>query len=117
MQQPRQDNTPELTEPLEKDGFGIPPALRYPAYRAYWLGLLASVSGFQMFRVGQGWLIYEITGNPWSLGLVGAANAVPAIFFNLFGGVFADRLDKRRLIAYTQLTTASLIFLLAGRRG
>ena len=66
MQQPRQDNTPELTEPLEKNGFGIPPALRYPAYRAYWLGLLASVSGFQMFRVGQGWLIYEINGNPWA---------------------------------------------------
>ena len=66
-----------------------------------------------MFRVGQGWLIYEITGSPWSLGLVGAANAIPAIFFNLFGGVFADRLDKRRLIIYTQLTTGSLIFLLA----
>ena len=91
----------------------VPPALRYPAYRAYWLGLLASVGGFQMFRVGQGWLIYEITGNPWSLGLVGAANAIPAIFLNLFGGVFADRLDKRRLIIFTQLTTGSLIFLLA----
>ncbi len=66
-----------------------------------------------MFRVGQGWLIYEITGSPWSLGLVGAANAIPAIFFNLFGGVFADRWDKRRLIIFTQLTTGSLIFLLA----
>ncbi|MBC8280924.1 MAG: MFS transporter [Chloroflexi bacterium] len=97
----------------EKTKFGIPPALRYPAYRAYWLGLLASVSGFQMFRVGQGWLIYEITGSPWSLGLVGAANAIPAIFFNLFGGVFADRLDKRRLIISTQITTGSLIFILA----
>ena len=58
-------------------------------------------------------MIYEITGSPWSLGLVGAANAIPAIFFNLFGGVFADRLDKRLLIICTQLTTASLIFLLA----
>ena len=66
-----------------------------------------------MFRVGQGWLIYEITGNPWSLGFVGAANAIPAIFFNLFGGVLADRLDKRRLIMFTQLTTASLVFFLA----
>ena len=44
---------------MEPSRFGLPPALRYPAYRAYWLGLLASVSGFQMFRVGQGWLIYE----------------------------------------------------------
>ena len=66
-----------------------------------------------MFRICQGWLIYEITGSPWSLGLVGAANAIPAIFFNLFGGVFADRWDKRKLIITTQLTTGSLIFLLA----
>ena len=66
-----------------------------------------------MFRVAQGWLIYEITGSPWSLGLVGAANAIPAIFFNLFGGVFADRWDKRRLIISTQLATGALIFFLA----
>ena len=66
-----------------------------------------------MFRVGQGWLIYLITGSVWSLGLVGAANAIPAIFFNLFGGVFADRLDKRRLIMFTQLATGGLIFILA----
>ncbi len=66
-----------------------------------------------MFRVAQGWLIYEITGSPWSLGLVGAANAIPAIFFNLFGGVFADRWDKRRLIISTQLATGTLIFFLA----
>ncbi|MEC9287027.1 MAG: MFS transporter [Chloroflexota bacterium] len=104
---------PANNTPLEESRFGIPPALRYPAYRDYWMGLLASVSGFQMFRVCQGWLIYEITGSPWSLGLVGAANAIPAIFFNLFGGVFADRWDKRRLIISTQLTTGGLIFILA----
>ena len=91
----------------------IPPALRYPAYRAYWLGMLASVGGFQMFRVGQVWLIYELTGSPLSLGYVGVANAVPAIIFNLFGGVFADKLDKRLLIRTTQTITAGLIFLLA----
>ena len=66
-----------------------------------------------MFRVAQFWLTYEITGSILSLGLVGAANAIPAIFFNLFGGVFADRLDKRRLIMGTQIATSSLIFLLA----
>ena len=108
MHQPLENQTPE-----EPSHFGIPPALRYPAYRAYWFGLLASVSGYQMFRVAQGWLIYEITGSPWSLGLVGAANAIPAIFFNLFGGVFADRWDKRRLIISTQLATGALIFFLA----
>lgn len=75
--------------------------------------MLASVSGFQMLQFGQLWLMYQITGSPLSLGYVGLANAVPGILLNLFGGVFADRLDKRRLIVTTQATTASLIFLLA----
>lgn len=87
--------------------------MRYPAYRAYWFGTLASVSGFQMFQFGQLWLAYEITGSPLFLGYVGLANAIPAIALNLFGGVFADLFDKRRLIRVTQLITAALIFLLA----
>lgn len=91
----------------------LPPALHYPAYRAFWLGLLASVSGFQMLRFGQSWLIYQLTGSPVALGYVGLANGVPAICLNLFGGVFADRFDHRRLIMTTQSITASLIFLLA----
>jgi MFS family permease len=91
----------------------LPPALHYPAYRAFWLGLLASVSGFQMLRFGQSWLIYQLTGSPVALGYMGLANGVPAICLNLFGGVFADRFDQRRLIMTTQSITASLIFLLA----
>ena len=91
----------------------VPPALHYPGYRAFWFGMLASVSGFQMLQFGQLWLMYQITGSPLSLGYVGLANAVPGIVLNLFGGVFADRLDQRRLIMVTQVTTTSLVFLLA----
>lgn len=93
--------------------FSFPPALKYPAYRAYWLGTLASVSGFQMLTFGQLWLVHELTESPLFLGFVGAATAVPAIALNLFGGVFADRLDKRRLIMVTQAMSALLVFLLA----
>lgn len=92
---------------------GVPPALRYPSYRNYWLGMLASVSGFQMFRVAQAWLVYEITGSPLYLGYAAAATAIPGIIFNLFGGVIADKLDKRRLVMTTQGITAGLILLLA----
>ncbi len=93
--------------------FNVPPALRYPKYRAYWLGTLASVGGFQILMFGQGWLTFELTNSPLYLGYIGLANASSAIALNLFGGVFADKLDKRRLIFITQLITASLIFLLA----
>src|SRR5262249_51990571 len=91
----------------------VPAALHYPAYRTFWLGLLASVSGFQMLRFGQLWLIYQLTGSPLPLGYVGLANGVPAVCLTLFGGVVADKFDQRRLVMATQSITASLIFVLA----
>ena len=98
---------------LSRLALSLPPALYYPGYRAYWLGLLASVGGFQMLRFGQSWLIYQLTGSPLALGYVGLASGVSAIGLNLFGGVFADKFDQRRLIMTTQSLTASLIFVLA----
>ena len=91
----------------------MPPAFRYPAFRAYWSGLLCAVTGFQMFRVAQSWLVYELTGSPLYLGYALAANAVPGIFFNLVGGVFADRMNKRLLVLCTQGVTGVLIFVMA----
>ena len=90
----------------------VPPALRYPKYRAYWFGTVASVCGFQMLMFAQGWLTYELTGSALALGIVSLASASTSIALNLFGGVFADRLDKRKLIFFCQLATAALIFLL-----
>jgi len=66
-----------------------------------------------MLTFGQLWLVHELTESPLFLGFVGVATAVPAIALNLFGGVFADRLDKRRLIMVTQALSALIIFLLA----
>lgn len=91
----------------------LPPALRSPAYRAYLMGTLASVSGFQMLRFGQFWLMFELTGSPLALGYVGVAQAVPGVVLNLFGGVFADKVDQRRLIMATQSLNACLILFLA----
>ena len=64
-----------------------------------------------MFRVAQSWLVYELTGSPLYLGYALAANAIPGIFFNLVGGVFADRLNKRLLVFATQGSTG--LFILA----
>ncbi len=98
---------------IDKARRAVPPALRYPAYRAYWLGTLASVSGFQMLTFTLLWVTFELTKSPLFLGYVGAVNAIPAILLNLFGGVFADMFDKRRLIIACELLTASLILILA----
>ena len=103
----------DVEQPAKRSILSIPPALLYPAYRKYWFGTLGSVSGFQMVMFSQGWLVHQLEPSPLYLGYVGLANAIPAIGLNLFGGVFADKLDRRRLIMITQSIIASLIFVLA----
>jgi MFS family permease len=88
-------------------------ALNHPLYRRFWLGSLASVGGVQLMLIGQGWLVFELSGSPLDLGILGAASSIPTIFVSLFGGVLADRLDKRKVIAATSLFIAVLMLLLA----
>jgi MFS family permease len=57
--------------------------------------------------------MYQLTSSPLYLGYVAAATAVPGILLNLFGGVLADKLDKRRLIVVTEVIVAGLVLLLA----
>ncbi|MEK7353660.1 MAG: MFS transporter [Chloroflexota bacterium] len=88
-------------------------ALRYRNYRLYWMGLLVSIMGWQFLTFTQLWLVYELTGSTLYLGAVGGANGAATILLSLFGGVLADRVDKRRLIIFTQSIMAILALILA----
>ena len=87
--------------------------LRRRDYRRYWLGLVASVTSQQALLTAQGWLVYDMTGEEVALGLVAAAQAIPAIIFNLVAGALADRLDPRRLILLGEGFAAIVIAVLA----
>lgn len=89
------------------------PALGFPLYRRYWLASFASVGATQLITLGQGWLIFELSGSAFQLGVLGAAAALPNMLMTLAGGVIADRFDKRRILMCTSLTTALLLALLA----
>lgn len=89
------------------------PALGFPLYRRYWLASFASVGGSQLTILAQGWLVYQLTGSAWHLGLLGAAVAIPNILVTLIGGVIADRVDKRLIMMGTSLATSLLLTLLA----
>jgi MFS family permease len=67
-----------------------------------------------MQNVAQGWLVLTLTNSAFWLGVVGFAGSIPFLFFTLFGGVVADRVDKRRLLLVTQTVMMILAFLLAG---
>ncbi len=92
-----------------KRRFGMFEALGYRGYRLFWFGSLASVMGFQMLLLTQGWLMYRLTGSPVQLGLVGLASAVPSILLTFFGGVLADKVDQRRLIIATSFLGALIV--------
>ncbi len=89
-------------------------ALRNRNFRLFWSGNFLSNIGTWMQNVAQGWLVLLLTGSAFWLGVVGFAGSIPFLLFTLFGGVIADRVDKRRLLLVTQTAMMILAFLLAG---
>jgi MFS family permease len=82
-------------------------------YRSYWIGTFVSFLGSWMQTVAQGWVVYEITNSKLLLGLLGFVGSLPTTLFSLFGGVVADRIEKRRLVIITQALFAINAFVLA----
>ncbi|HEX8994906.1 MAG TPA: MFS transporter [Ktedonobacterales bacterium] len=77
-------------------------SLRHRNFRLYWFGELISLMGTWMQRIGQAWLALQLTHSALQLGLVGALQLTPVLLFSIFGGVFADRWPKRRVLLWTQ---------------
>jgi MFS family permease len=92
---------------------GLPPAFRHRNYRIYFLGMSASLAGYWMQTIAMSWLIYRITGSVFMLGVVAFASQIPMLVCAPFGGLLADRLDRRRLLVITQSLLLSLAVLLA----
>jgi MFS family permease len=88
-------------------------ALKIRNYRLYFFAQLVSLSGTSMQMIGQSWLVLKtLHGTGVDLGGVTAAQFLPLLVFGPYGGVIADRHDKRRLILVTQSLSAALALLL-----
>lgn len=87
-------------------------AFRHRNFRLFWTGQIISFTGAWMQFVGQGWLILKLTDSPFYLGLVGAAGSLPILLFSLFGGVVADRVQKRGILVITQALSMVLALIL-----
>jgi MFS family permease len=88
-------------------------AFRSRNYRLYWGGMLVSVTGYQIQQITLLWLVYDLTASPLYLGLVGGVHGIATIAFLLFGGVLADRIDRRRLLLATNFFFFFLLILIA----
>ncbi|MGW6692922.1 MFS transporter [Rhodococcus sp. NPDC054953] len=73
-------------------------SLAIPNYRRYYTGQAVSMIGTWMQSVAQAWLVLQLTGSGTALGSVVALQTLPVLLFGPYGGVVADRLDKRRLM-------------------
>ena len=87
--------------------------LRHRDFRLLFLGQAASVVGDRVVVVALALFITQRTGSPTDLGLVLGAQTLPLVALLLFGGVWADRLPRHRIMIATDLTRAALHALLA----
>jgi MFS family permease len=79
-------------------------SLRVPNYRRYFAGQVISITGNWMQIVGEMWLMVKLTGSGAAVGLTAGLQFLPILLFGAWGGLLADRLPKRRVLTYTQLS-------------
>ncbi len=77
-------------------------SLQHRNFRLLWAGLIVSNTGTWMQNVAQGWLVLQLTNSPFWLGLLGLSFAIPMIFLPLVGGAVVDRIDRIKLLYFTQ---------------
>jgi MFS family permease len=77
-------------------------SLRIRNYRLFFFGQLVSVSGTWMQQLAQDWLVLRLTNRALPVGITTALQFAPVLVFGIWGGLIADRLDKRRLLLATQ---------------
>jgi predicted MFS family arabinose efflux permease len=88
-------------------------SLKYPNYRLWFIGQLASLVGTWMQSTAQGYLVFQLTQSPAYLGYVGFAGGIPSWLLMLYGGVVADRFSRRAVLVLAQTAMMLLAFILA----
>jgi MFS family permease len=91
-------------------------ALRHRDFRLFWVGNFLSNVGTWMQNVAQGWLVLQLapSNSAFWLGMVGFASTSPMLLFSLLGGAIADRVDRRKLMMWTQSAMMLVAFVLWG---
>ena len=89
-------------------------AFRHPNYRLYFTGQSVSLIGTWVQQIAISWLVYRLSGSALLLGVTGFAGQIAILFLSPFGGIWADRFDRRKSLIVTQFLTIILSLILAG---
>ncbi|MBC8172129.1 MAG: MFS transporter, partial [Anaerolineae bacterium] len=87
--------------------------LKNTNFRIYAGGQFISLLGTWLQVTAQGWLVWELTGSEAALGVVTMLNTLPLLLLGPWAGVWADRLDRRKLLIWTQVGAMLLAFMMA----
>lgn len=77
-------------------------AFRHRNYRLFFYGQSLAVLGNWIQHLAMSWLVYRLTGSAWLLGVTGFASQIAILVLAPFGGLWADRIDRRALLLWTQ---------------
>lgn len=88
-------------------------AFQYRDFRILWIGACTSTIGTWMQEIAQNWLVLQLTGSPFLLGLDAFLGDIPIFLFSLLGGVLADRVDRRFILIGSQVVQMISAALLA----
>jgi MFS family permease len=88
-------------------------AFQYRDFRILWIGACTSTIGTWMQELAQNWLVLQLTNSPFLLGLDAFLGDIPIFLFSLFGGVLADRIDRRYILIGSQLVQMVSAMILA----
>lgn len=88
-------------------------AFEYRDFRLMWAGACTSSIGTWMQKLAQSWLVLQLSGSAFMLGLDAFLGEIPIFLLALVAGVAADRFDRRRLLIYSQVVQMTCAFTLA----
>ncbi|MBI2238536.1 MAG: MFS transporter [Actinobacteria bacterium] len=83
--------------------------LRLRDFRLLWTGMTVSLLGDGIFLVAMAWQVYELSGAPTALGMVGMSMTIPHVVFLLVGGVMSDRFDRRKVMVAADLLRGAAV--------
>jgi MFS family permease len=90
----------------------LPPVLRHRNFALFFSSLFVSNTGIWMAQTAQGWLVYDLTGSATLVGVSFGAFGIPMLVLPYFGGMLADRVDRRRLMAMMQIGAAGIALII-----
>lgn len=86
--------------------------MQHPIYRWFWIGQFLLLIGIWMMDTTRNWLAYELTNDPFKLGLLAFASNAPVLVMGLFTGRIVDSCNRQRLLSLMQFLTGCIGFIL-----